>query len=95
MINWEITFGNLLTIIAMVVTVVGWFFYQRGKIDGKVDKAEFNQFKMYVVRDYVSVSHLEKVETRMTAGMEMLAHEIRGLRSDILALYKHRTGRQS
>lgn len=93
MIDWTVTVGNIITIIMITAGALSAFFYQRAQVDKKIDRKEFDEFRLMVTREYVSTGHLKDVEARMTSSMEVLANEVRGLRTDILALYKSRSTR--
>ncbi|TPI86380.1 hypothetical protein [Mesorhizobium sp. B2-8-9] len=62
------------------------------EIARKAEQRELEGLRLEMARNYVSVTHLEAVEERMTASMKVVADEVRGLRSDILSLYKERAG---
>lgn len=88
----SITLGNIISMGAMFVSAIGAFFWVKNNISSKVDRRDFDTFQIQVAKEYVSTEHLQKVESRMTTSMEVLANEIRGLRSDLLAMYKERKG---
>ncbi|RWE37468.1 hypothetical protein [Mesorhizobium sp.] len=58
----------------------------------KASQKDLDALKLEMARNYVSVTHLKEVEERMTASMKAVADEVRGLRSDIMNLYKERAG---
>ena len=95
MIDYTITVGNLLTIGGTIVAAIAAFLYQRFKIDTKADQKELDVLRLEITRDYVSAAKLKEVEIRLMASVDALASEIRGLRTDLLALYKEQTGRHS
>lgn len=47
-------------------------------------RAALEEHKLDVARNYVSMTHLEKVEMRMIGAIDRVAKEVSGLRGDII-----------
>lgn len=103
MIDYTITMGNLITILGMGggTLVLAWKL--RSALDRRMNtiesdlkqkaaQTELDRLELDMARNYVSVTHLKEVEERMTASMKAVADEVRGLRTDIINLYKDRAG---
>lgn len=103
MIDYTISVGNVLTIIGMGGAALVGAWRLRASLDKrmvviesdlkqKAAQSELDRLELDMARNYVSVTHLKEVEERMTASMKAVADEVRGLRSDIINLYKERAG---
>lgn len=61
-----------------------------GDLAAKAWQKDLEALRYEMMKDFVSVRQMEATEARMTAHMDMLANEIRGLRSDLIMVLRDR-----
>lgn len=93
------TMGNLLTIVGMGAGIVIGAWRLRSGLDKKLDtvasdlkskawQKDLDQLKLEMTRDFVTAGQMTATEARMTAHLDAVTTEIRGLRSDMISMLR-------